>query len=80
MFEHFGTWGVSAERLLNTLSLKSKDKEGKNCSADFKTYWRHQFSVTLQKLNARVMMKKLNIVQGGSILDNKLRRVQVRPH
>ncbi len=80
VFEHFGTWGVSAERLLNTLSLKSKDKEGKNNSADFKTYWRRRFSVTLLKLNARVMMKKLNIVQGGSILDDELRRVQARPH
>ena len=25
MFEHFGTWGVAADRLLNTLSLKSTD-------------------------------------------------------
>ena len=80
VFEHFGTWGVSAERLLNTLSLKSKDKEGKNNSADFKTYWRRRFSVTLQKLNARVMRRKLNIVQSGFILDDELRRVQARPH
>ena len=38
VFEHFGPWGVSAECLLNTLSLKSKDKEGNNNSADFKIY------------------------------------------
>ncbi|XP_062518184.1 uncharacterized protein LOC134193365 [Corticium candelabrum] len=57
VFEHFGTWGISAQRLLNTLSLKSKDKEGKNNFADFKTYWRCRFFVTLQKLNGRVMME-----------------------
>ena len=65
VLEHFGTWGVTADRLLNTLSLKFKDQEGKNNSADFKTYWRRRFSITLQKLNALVIMKKLNIVQGG---------------
>ena len=43
VFEHFGTWGVAADRLLNTLSLKSKDEEGQNNSADFKTYWRRRF-------------------------------------
>ena len=48
VFEHFGTWGVSAERLLNTLSLKSKDKIGKNNSADFKTYWRRRFRYTAE--------------------------------
>ena len=63
VFEYIGIWGVSTERLLNTLSLKSKDKEGKNNSADFKSYWRRWFSVTLQKLNASVIMKKLNLVQ-----------------
>ena len=57
VFEHFDIWGVSTERLLNTLSLKSKDKEGNNDSADFKAYWRRRFSVTLQELNARVMMR-----------------------
>ena len=48
VFEQFGLWGFSAERLLNTLLLKSKDKEGKNNSADFKTCWRRRFCYTAE--------------------------------
>ena len=33
-----------------------------------------------QKLNARAIMKNLNIVQGGFISDDELRRVQASPH
>ena len=82
VFEHFGTWGVATDRLLEhfVTKIKSKDQEGKNNSADFKTYRRRRFSVTLQKINARVIMKQLNIVQGGFLLVDELRRVQAHPH
>ena len=38
VFEQLGTQGIAADHLLTTLSLKSKDQEGKNNSAGFKIY------------------------------------------
>ena len=47
--EHFGYWGKDSVRFLNRISLRSRDDDGKINSAEFKTYWRHVLSVTLQR-------------------------------
>ena len=39
VFEHFGTWGSQAAGLI----------EGRRVDAEFMSYWRRRFSVTLQK-------------------------------
>ena len=60
VFEHFGTWGEKANNFLKTLSKRSiADNGGKNPS-EFKTYWRRRFAVMLQKVNGRVILKKLD--------------------
>ena len=60
VFEHFGFWGQEADNFLSSLSKKSKDLEGRSTEADFRTRWRRQISITMQRCNARVILKKIS--------------------
>ena len=54
VFEH-----LKANQFLHELSEASRDEDGKKNSSEFKTYWRHCVSVTLQCCNAGVIRHKL---------------------
>ena len=58
VFEHFGFWGQEADNFLNSLSKKSRDSEGRSTEADFRTRWRRQISIIIQRCNARVILIK----------------------
>ena len=60
VFEHFGHWGNTATDYLNTLSLRSRDSDGKCNKAEFRSYWRKKLSVILQRCNAKVLLKKID--------------------
>ena len=49
VIEHFGFWGQEANNFLNSLSKKSKDLEGRSTEADFRTRWRRQISIIIQR-------------------------------
>ena len=56
VFEHFGTWGEKANNFLKTLSKRSIDDNGGKNPSEF----RRRFAVMLQKVNGRVILKKLD--------------------
>ena len=64
VFEHFGRWGLQADAFLHTLSKQcSRIEEDPFRSAEqFKTFWRKQFSLILQRCNSKVILKKLSRV------------------
>ena len=60
VFEHFGRWGLEAQKFLNHLAMISKTFDMTDCSLDtFKSLWRTRFSVALQKCNAKVIIQKM---------------------
>ena len=64
VFEHSG-------KFLNSRSKKSKDSEGRITEADFRTRWRRQISIIIQRSNARVnvILKKISRLHVGKIDD-----------
>ena len=68
VFEHYGRWGTEAEKFLNKISHRSRDEDSKSNTADFKTYWRRLFSVTLQNCNSSVIQRKIDHLTLGSSL------------
>ena len=69
IFEHFGFWGQEADNFLNSLSKKSRDSEGRSTEADFRTRWRRQICIIIQRCNARVILKKISKLHVGKIDD-----------
>ena len=59
VFEHFGTCGSQAENLLHDMERKAGLIEGRRVDAEFMPYWRRRFSVTLQKCNGKVVLRKV---------------------
>ncbi|XP_062500540.1 retinaldehyde-binding protein 1-like [Corticium candelabrum] len=70
VFEHFGTWGSEATNYLNKLARRSRDIEGYTNEADFRGFWRKNFSIILQGCNARVILHKLTRVFPGEEDEN----------
>ena len=60
VFKHFGRWGNSEENFLHHIPLRSRDKDGKLNSIEFKTYWRRILSITIQLCNSSVLAKKID--------------------
>ena len=80
--EQFGYWGKDSVRFLNRISLRSRDNDGKINSAEFKTYWRHVLSVTLQRCNASVINRKMDRlaclhVSTGDLYNDQIHRIHV---
>ena len=65
----FGFWGQEADNFLNSLLKKSKDSESRSTEADFRTRWRRQISVIIQRCNARVILQKISRLHVGKIDD-----------
>ena len=72
VFEHFGAWGEEARNFLRKLAAFSSDEVGQPNAPEFVDFWRKRFSVQLQKCNARVIQKKLNVLCGGCQIPESL--------
>ena len=72
VFEHFGAWGEEAKNFLRKLAAFSSDEVGQPNAPEFVDFWRKRFSVQLQKCNARVIQKKLNVLCGGCQIPESL--------
>ena len=74
VFEHFGRWGLQADTFLCHLSKYCSRTDAEPFSNDeqFKTFWRKRFSTTLQRCNARVVLKKLSRLSDTKIDTDKL--------
>ena len=63
VFEHFGLWGSHAHKFLSHISRQSYNTTHAhpfNSAQRFKAFWRKQFSIILQRCNARVISRKLS--------------------
>ena len=60
VFEHYGRWGEEAQKYLRSLSVLSRDEDGRNNASQFTTYWRQRFSIQLQYCNANVLARKMS--------------------
>ena len=65
VYEHFGHWGSEAESFLCHLAKKSRNAEGQQNTVEFLNYWRRRFSVSLQRCNAKVVLKKISRLSCG---------------
>ena len=58
-------WGSEAESFLCHLAKKSRNVEGQQNTVEFLNYWRRRFSVSLQRCNAKVVLKKISRLSCG---------------
>ena len=58
VFEHFGHWGSEGEKFRHYIAKLSRNDQREKNEADFCRYWRKCFSVSLQKCNSSVILKK----------------------
>ena len=65
VYKHFGHWGPEAESFLCHLAKKSHNVEGQQNTVEFLNYWRRRFSVSLQRCNAKVVLKKISRLSCG---------------
>ena len=65
VYEHFGHWGSEAESFLCHLAKKSSNVEGQQNTVEFLNYWHRRFSVSLQRCNAKVVLKKISRLSCG---------------
>ena len=68
VFEHFGRWGQDAIDFLKSLATRSRDEYGHSNKTDFLSLWRRRLSTTLQKANAKVILKKVDRLVNSSSL------------
>ena len=61
VLEHFGHLGSEVDKFLHYIAKLSRNDQGKKNEADFCRYWRRRFSVSLQKCNSRVILKKTEL-------------------
>ena len=57
--------GQEAERYLNTLASRARDREEKKNHSEFVCYWRKRIAVIVHKANAGVILGKLKRITGG---------------
>ena len=72
VFEHFGRWGLKADELMNELGKKARGFDGRRIAVEFKTFWRKRLSITLQKCNSRVILRKLSRLSVRSLGDDSV--------
>ena len=72
VYEHFGHWGSEAESFLCHLAKKSRNVEGQQNTVEFLNYWRRRFSVSLQRCNTKVVLKKISRLSCGVNEESRL--------
>ena len=71
VMEHFGRWGLEAQKFLSYLSQLCKSINIDSSPQEFRCFWRRRFVIALQRCNARVLIRKMSRAQNEEdICDN----------
>ena len=71
VMEHFGRWGLEAQKFLSYLSQLCKSINIDSSPQEFRCFWRRRFAIALQRCNARVLIRKMSRAQNEEdICDN----------
>ena len=57
---------------MNELGKKARGFDGRRIAVEFKTFWRKRLSITLQKCNSRVILRKLSRLSVRSLGDDSV--------
>ena len=64
--------GITSRNLLHELGRKAGLIEGRRVDAEFMSYWRRRFSVTLQKCNSKVVLIKVSRLSTNRLMEDNV--------